>query len=50
MNQLIKNKLQEIVKTCELMRVKSLYLFGSGVREDFSKDSDFDFLFTFKND
>ena len=32
------------------MQVKSLYLFGSGVRDDFNKKSDFDFLFTFKND
>ncbi len=33
------------------MQVKSLYLFGSGVRnDDLNKESDFDFLFTFKND
>jgi uncharacterized protein len=50
MNSVIKNKLSEIIKTCEQMQVRSLYLFGSGVREDFSKESDFDFLFTFKSD
>ena len=50
MNSIIKNKLSDIVKTCEQMQVKSLYLFGSGVRNDFNKESDFDFLFSFKND
>ncbi len=50
MNSIIKNKLPDIVKICEQMQVKSLYLFGSGVRDDFDKKSDFDFLFSFKND
>jgi uncharacterized protein len=50
MNQEIKNKLSDIIKTCEQMQVKSLYLFGSGVREDFNTQSDFDFLFSFKTD
>lgn len=46
----IKNNLSEIIKTCEQMQVDSLYLFGSGVREDFNTTSDFDFLFSFKSD
>ena len=50
MNAIIKNKLSDIIKTCKQMQVKSLYLFGSGTREDFNGESDFDFLFTFKND
>jgi predicted nucleotidyltransferase len=50
MNAVIKNKLSEIIKTCEQMQVKSLYLFGSGVREDFNTSSDLDFLFSFKSD
>ncbi|HEY2727634.1 MAG TPA: nucleotidyltransferase domain-containing protein [Parafilimonas sp.] len=50
MNSIIKNKLSDIIKTCEQMQVKSLYLFGSGVRNDFNNNSDFDFLFSFKND
>ena len=50
MNSIIKNKLSDIVKTCEQMQVKSLYLFGSGVRDDFNNKSDLDFLFSFKND
>ena len=32
------------------MQVKSLYLFGSAVREDFDSKSDFNFLFSFKSD
>ena len=50
MNSIIKSKLSDIINTCEQMQVKSLYLFGSGVRDDFNKKSDFDFLFTFKSD
>lgn len=50
MNSIIKSNLSEIIKTCEQMQVKSLYLFGSGVTEDFNKESDFDFLFSFKSD
>jgi predicted nucleotidyltransferase len=50
MNSIIKNKLSDIIKTCEQMQVKSLYLFGSGVRDELNKESDFDFLFSFKND
>lgn len=50
MNPVIRNKLSDIVKTCEQMQVKSLYLFGSSVRADFNNQSDFDFLFSFKND
>ena len=47
----IKNNLTEIIKTCEQMQVKSLYLFGSGVRKtDYNVKSDLDFLFTFRYD
>ena len=51
MNTIITNKLSDIIKTCEEMQVKSLYLFGSGIRnDDFNKKSDLDFLFSFKTD
>lgn len=50
MNSIIKNSLSDIIKACELMQVRSLYLFGSGVREDFDNQSDLDFLFSFKSD
>lgn len=45
----IKNNINKIVDTCKEMQVKSLYLFGSGAREqDFNPESDLDFLFQFK--
>ena len=50
MNQIIQNKLSEIIEVCRQMQVKSLYLFGSGTRLDFNNESDLDFLFTFLND
>jgi predicted nucleotidyltransferase len=47
----VQNNLSEIIKTCKQMQVKSLYLFGSGAREnDYNNNSDLDFLFRFKVD
>jgi uncharacterized protein len=44
----VKNNIDQIVDTCKKMQVKSLYLFGSGAREqDFNRESDLDFLFQF---
>jgi predicted nucleotidyltransferase len=44
----VKNNLDRIIDTCKKMQVRSLYLFGSGAREnDFNKESDLDFLFQF---
>ena len=42
----IKNNIEKIIETCKAMEVKTLYAFGSAVREDYGKDSDLDFLFT----
>src|SRR5437667_5230919 len=51
MVEVIKNNINEIIKTCQKMQVKSLYLFGSGAREnDYNHNSDLDFLFRFKVD
>jgi len=45
---ILENKLDEIIKTCREMQVKSLYLFGSATRKnDFTAKSDLDFLFRF---
>lgn len=45
----VKNNMDQIVDTCRKMQVRSLYLFGSGAREeDFNSESDLDFLFQFK--
>jgi len=47
----VKNNLSEIIKTCKQMQVKSLYVFGSGAREnDYSSKSDIDFLYTMVTD
>ncbi len=46
---LIKN-MDTIKDACIKHKVKSLYVFGSAVTENFSKDSDIDFLYIFKKD
>ncbi len=51
MTTVVKDKLPEIVKVCEEMHVKSLYLFGSGAREsDYYATSDLDFTYSFQSD
>ena len=40
----------QIQKLCEQHKVERLYAFGSVLTERFSKNSDVDFLYTFKND
>jgi len=40
----------QIQKLCELHKVERLYAFGSALTEQFSQDSDVDFLYTFKSD
>jgi len=49
MNLIINNKRAEIAKICQSFNIKSLYVFGSAVRNDFRKDSDIDFLFEVNN-
>jgi predicted nucleotidyltransferase len=46
---IVKDKMDEIIKTCKRMQIQSLYLFGSGSDEKkFRKNSDLDFLYKFK--
>ncbi|MBU1371552.1 MAG: nucleotidyltransferase domain-containing protein [Bacteroidetes bacterium] len=40
----------EINKLCKLNKVKSLFAFGSILREDFNKDSDIDLLVDFEEE
>ena len=40
----------KIRKLCEQHKIERLYAFGSVLTERFSKDSDVDFLYTFKGD
>lgn len=47
----ITKNISEIISTCREMQVKSLYVFGSGARdEDYTSKSDLDFLVTLKKD
>lgn len=51
MVDVVKNNLDKIVDTCKQMRVKSLYLVGSGARvSDYSSRSDLDFLYSMKTE
>jgi len=44
----IQNNLDKIIEACQKHKVSSLYLFGSGAREnDFTEKSDLDFLVNF---
>ncbi len=42
----IQNNLDKIIDTCKKMQVKTLYVFGSAARADYTKESDIDFLYT----
>ena len=48
MNPILSSKLKAIAKLCDENKVKTLYAFGSICSENFNKDSDVDFLLTFK--
>lgn len=41
---------EEIAKFCRRWRIRELALFGSALRDDFSSDSDLDFLVDFEQD
>jgi predicted nucleotidyltransferase len=46
---IIEQNISEIKHLCENHRVNRLYLFGSVLRNEFPKESDIDFLVSFKN-
>ena len=39
----------DIARLCKIHRVKSLYVFGSVLKDNFNKDSDIDFIVDFAN-
>lgn len=48
---MVNNNLKDIEETCKIMKVRSLYLFGSAARgNNFKSNSDLDFLFSFIKD
>ena len=49
MNRILLSRKNEISALCRQFGIKSLYVFGSAVRDDFSRESDIDFLYEFEN-
>lgn len=49
MKAVIEHKLSKIEDLCKVHHVKKLYLFGSVLRNDFTDNSDLDFLVTFND-
>lgn len=47
MEKILENQLQELKKLCESLKVKRLYAIGSAIKDNFTDDSDLDFLLTF---
>ncbi|MFO7932522.1 MAG: nucleotidyltransferase domain-containing protein [Bacteroidales bacterium] len=45
----IENIKDQLIKLCETYDIKTMYVFGSAVSEQFSEDSDIDFLISFKD-
>ena len=50
MNQLIEKNIQEIHEICRKNSVAELYLFGSALSDEFSDQSDLDFVYVLKED
>lgn len=48
MNSLIQKNKPKLEKLCQSLSVKQLYIFGSGADDTLKKESDLDFLVTFK--
>ena len=47
---IVKNNLSPITEACKKYKVKSLYLFGSATSENFTQESDLDFLIEYFKD
>ena len=47
MQLLIKNKMSELTKLCQLLNIQRMKVFGSAVSDTFKEDSDIDFLISF---
>lgn len=45
---ILENHIETLNRLCEKHNVDKMYLFGSAVKEDFSEQSDIDFLVRFK--
>jgi predicted nucleotidyltransferase len=50
MIEIIRDKIDEISRTCKKHHVEFLYIFGSAVNGNFNNESDIDFLYEFDTD
>ncbi len=49
MNSIVSDKVEDLIKLCNLYGVKSMYVFGSVCTDKFNDDSDIDLLISFDN-
>jgi predicted nucleotidyltransferase len=49
MNRIINDKIEDLIKLCNMYKVKSMYAFGSVCTDKFDENSDIDLLITFDN-
>lgn len=49
MNSIINDRIVELVKLCNIYKVKSMYAFGSVCTDRFNEKSDIDLLISFKD-
>lgn len=47
MHSILQNKVQELITLCERYNVRRMYVFGSVCTDNFSENSDIDFLISF---
>ena len=50
MSAILEENKQHLIRLCKSLKIKSLYAFGSVVSDDFSENSDLDFLISFSDD
>ena len=49
MNKIINDKIEDLIKLCNIYKVKSMYAFGSVCTDKFDENSDIDLLISFEN-
>lgn len=50
MQAILTNKKDDLIRICQQLKIKRLYVFGSAVYGEFREDSDIDFLISFLDD
>ena len=49
MNRILTDRINELKRFCEIYKVRKMYAFGSVCSDQFTEDSDIDFLISFEN-